>query len=51
MQYLSGEESIHKGDEEACATLYIGKWIRYLLREKYSDEAIIVKYSNLQISL
>lgn len=40
-----------KGDEEACAALCFGKWIRYHMREEYTDEAIIRKFSNLQKSL
>lgn len=35
-------------DEEACAALCFGKWIRTLQKKGFSDEAIIRKYSNLQ---
>lgn len=38
-------------DEEACAALCYGKWIRYLQKKEFSDEDIIEKYSNLQNTL
>lgn len=35
-------------DEEACAALCFGKWIRTLQKREFTNESIIQKYNNLQ---